>query len=162
MSQGLAALIARMPEDERRAALADLPATDLAALEHAWPVWARPDQLAPEGAWRTWLLLGGRGAGKTRSASEWVRGEVESGRRRTFGIIGPTADTLRRDVVQGSSGLLEIAPPWCRPTHEPSQRRVVWPDGAVAHLLSSEEPDRIRGVNLDGFYADELTSWANP
>lgn len=159
--KGLAALLAEMPDDDRRTALASLPPADLAALEYAWPVWARADQLAPSGDWRTWLLLGGRGSGKTRSASEWVRGEVESGRRRSIGIIGPTADTLRRDVVQGGSGLLDIAPPWCRPVHEPSQRRVVWPDGAVAHLLSSEEPDRIRGVNLDGFYGDELTSWAN-
>lgn len=90
-----------------------------------------------------------------------MRGEVEAGRRRALGIIGPTADTLRRDVVQGESGLLAIAPPGFLPQHEPSQRRVVWPNGAVAYLLSSEEPDRIRGLNLDGFWGDELTSWAD-
>ena len=65
-------------------------------------------------------------------------------------------------MVQGQSGLLAIAPPWCRPSHEPSQRRVVWPGGQVAHLLSSEEPDRIRGMNLDGGWGDEVTSWAAP
>ena len=160
MSQ-LAGLLAALPAAERREALATLPAADLAALEYAWQVWARPDQLPPTGDWRTWVQLGGRGSGKTRSAAEWVRSEVESGRRRSIGIVGPTADTLRRDVVQGQSGLLATAAPWCPPTYEPSQRRVVWPNGAVAHLLSSEEPDRIRGPNLDGFWGDELTSWAN-
>lgn len=163
----LATRLAALPEPERRAVLEGLSPADLAALEYAWPVWARPDQLPPiitvDGMpWRTWLLLAGRGAGKTRSASEWVRDQVETGRRRAIGIIGPTADTLRRDVVQGESGLLRVSPPWNLPAHEPSQRRIVWPNGAVAHLLSSEEPDRIRGVNLDGFYGDELTSWSSP
>ncbi len=156
----LATLLGALPDAERRAALAKLKPAELQALEYAWPVWARPDQLPPLTTWRTWLLLGGRGSGKTRSAAEWVRGEVEAGKRRHLGIIGPTADTLRRDVVQGPSGLLAISPSWNRPTHEPSQRRIVWPSGAVAHLLSSEEPDRIRGTNLDGFWGDELTSWA--
>jgi phage terminase large subunit-like protein len=163
----LAAHLAALPEAERRAVLAGLSVKDLAALEYTWPVWARPDQLPPaaleDGSpWRTWLLLAGRGAGKTRSASEWVRDQIETGRRRAIGIIGPTADTLRRDVVQGESGILRISPSWNLPVREPSQRRIVWPNGAVAHLLSSEEPDRIRGVNLDGFYGDELTSWSFP
>ena len=154
-------LLALSPE-ERSAALAGLTSLELEALQFCWPVWARQDQLPPPGDWRIWALIAGRGAGKTRSAAEWVRIEVEAGRRRSIGIIGPTADTLRRDVVQGESGLLRIAPSWCQPVHEPSQRRIVWPNGAVAHLLSSEEPDRIRGVNLDCFWGDELTSWNAP
>lgn len=161
---GMSALstrLAEMPSAERQAVLACLSVAELATLENYWPIWARPDQLPPPGDWRTWLLLGGRGSGKTRSAAEWVRDEVETGRRRSIGIIGPTADTLRRDVVQGGSGLIEISPSWSKPVHEPSQRRIVWPNGAVAHLLSSEEPDRIRGPNLDGFWGDELTSWSN-
>lgn len=158
----LAALLGSLPDPERRAALSKLSPSELAALEFAWPVWARPDQLPPDGPWRTWLQLGGRGSGKTRSAAEWVRAEVEGGRRQSVGIIGPTSDTLRRDVVQGGSGLLAVSPPWFQPTYEPSQRRLVWPNGAVAHLFSSEEPDRLRGPSLDGFWGDELTSWAAP
>ncbi len=167
----LADRLALLPEEERRAALEGLSEAELAAILYHWPVWARADQLAPPpirdellgttSAWRIWLLLAGRGAGKTRSAAEWVRDGVETGRRRSIGIIGPTADTLRRDVVEGESGILRIAPPWNRPVHEPSQRRIVWPNGATAYLLSSEEPDRVRGPNLDGFWGDELTSWAN-
>ena len=163
-------LLALSP-DERAAALAALSGPELEALHYCWPVWARADQLPPPSIrdeltastpWRNWLLLAGRGAGKTRSASEWVRGQIESGRRRSIGIVGPTSDTLRRDIVEGPSGLLRIAPPWFQPAHEPSQRRIVYPNGAVCYLLSSEEPDRPRGMNLDGYYWDELTSCANP
>ncbi len=147
-----------MSEDRRRAALSGLTADELLALEYDWPVWARSDQLTPRTAFRTWLMLGGRGSGKTRSAAEATRAEVESGRRASVGLVGPTADTLRRDQV---AAILRVSPPWCMPIHEPSQRRLVWPNGAVAHCLSSEEPDRIRGLNLDWVWGDELTSWAN-
>lgn len=166
----LRAHMAALPEADRRAALEALSPGELAALQWHWPLWARPDQLPPPpirdellgttAPWRAWLLCAGRGAGKTRSASEWVRDQVESGRRRSIGIVGPTADTLRRDIVEGESGLIRISPPWFQAVHEPSQRRIVWPNGATAYLFSSEEPERVRGPNLDGYYGDELTSWA--
>jgi phage terminase large subunit-like protein len=114
--------------------------------------------LPPEGEWRTWLLLCGRGSGKTRSAAEWVREQAKSGRRAQLGIIGPTADALRRIQIEGPSGVLAIAPPYCRPTFSPATRTVTWPNGAVAHLFSAEEPDRLRGPNLDGTWVDELCS----
>jgi phage terminase large subunit-like protein len=153
--------LAALPEADRRRVLVGLSEDELAALEYEWRFWARPDQLPPEGYWRTWLLLGGRGSGKTRSAAEWCRAEVESGRRLQLGIVGPTADALRRVQIEGPSGLLATAPPWFRPTYEPSRRIVTWPNGAVAHLFSAEEPDRLRGPNLDGAWCDEVTSWAN-
>ena len=165
-----ASALAALPEAERERVLATLTPAELEALPFAWPFWARPDQMAPPPLkdealgttpWRIWALIAGRGAGKTRSAAEWVRQEVEAGRRRSIGIIGPTSDTLRRDIVEGESGLIRISPPTFKAVHEPSQRRIVWPSGAVAYLLSSEEPDRVRGPNLDGFWGDELTSWAN-
>jgi phage terminase large subunit-like protein len=157
-----AADLARMPQDQRRAALEGMSAADLAALEWYWPFWARPDQLPPEGDWRTFLLLGGRGSGKSRASAEWVRAEMEAGRRRQLGAIGPTADAIRRVMVEGPSGIMNVCPPWCRPTYEPSTRRIVWPNGGIVHLFSAEEPDRLRGPNLDSFWADEITSWANP
>ena len=166
MSTTLAQLLAALPEPERRAALAQLSHDELVALEYAWPVWARFDQLPPDPnlhpMWRTWLLLAGRGAGKTRSMCEWVRAEIESGRRRAIAVLGPTADTLRRDIVQGPSGLLSVSPPSFMPIHEPSQRRVLYPNGAVVSLLSSEEPERIRGGNYDGYAVDEATSLNYP
>ena len=93
---------------------------------------------------------------------EWVRGEIESGRRRSIAVLGPTADTVRRDIVQGPSGLLAVSPPSFMPIHEPSQRRVIYPNGAVVSLNSSEEPDRLRGGNYDGYAVDELTSLSHP
>lgn len=135
--------------------------TDLAALEYCWEFWARPDQLPPNWSWRTWLLLGGRGAGKTRSAAEWVRAEMESGRRRNMGILGPTADAVRRIQVEGPSGILAVHPEWCRPSYEPSTRKIVWPNGGTAYCFSAEEPDRLRGPNLDSHWSDEITSWTD-
>ena len=157
----LAAILAALPDAQRRDALAGLPPADLAALEYEWSVWARPDQMPPAGDWRTWLLLGGRGSGKTRSSVEWVRSQIETGRRVQVGIVGPTADAVRRIQIEGPSGLLAVCPRWDRPTYEPSTRRVTWESGAVCHLFSAEEPDRLRGPNLDSAWADEITSWAN-
>ena len=155
----IVARLAGLPDDERRAILSsEFDAAELEQLEYSWPLWARQDQLAPPGDYRVWLLLGGRGSGKTRSAAEWVRAEVESGRRMRLALISPTADTLRRDVIEGASGLIAISPPWNRPQHEPSTRRLVWPNGAIAHCFSAEEPDRLRGPNLDGGWFDEIAA----
>ena len=147
--------------EQRRAALASLTPGEREELEWCWQFWGRPDQIAPPPPWRTWLLLGGRGSGKTRSASEWVRGEMEAGRRRDVGIIGPTMDQVRRIQIEGISGLLNTCPPWCRPSFEPSTRRIVWPSGSTAFLFSAEEPSRLRGPNLSAIWIDELTSMAN-
>jgi phage terminase large subunit-like protein len=86
---------------------------------------------------------------------------MESGRRRQIGIIGPTADAVRRIMIEGPSGILSVCPPWNRPTYEPSTRKIVWPNGAVAYAFSAEEPDRLRGPNFDAHWCDEITSWAN-
>jgi predicted phage terminase large subunit-like protein len=153
--------LSRLPTDARRGVLDGLTEQELSALEYEWPFWARPDQLPPPGDWRTWLLLAGRGAGKTRAAAEFIREAVESGRHANIGVVGPTADAIRRDMVEGPSGLLAIAPPWHRPEYEPSVRRIKWPGGQIAYLLSAEEPDRMRGSNLDLAWADELGSWQN-
>lgn len=147
-----------MPAEQRAAFLDSLAPIELEQLIYRWSFWARPDQLPPAGEWRTWLLLGGRGSGKTRSAAEWVRSEIEGGRRRHVGIIGPTSDAVRRIQVEGPSGILSIAPPWARPTFEPALRRLKWPNGSIAYLFSAEEPDRLRGPNLDGCWVDELAA----
>ena len=156
-----AARLALLGEAERRAALSALGEEELAALNFHWPFWARPDQLPPPGDWRTWLLLGGRGSGKTRSSAEWVRSQVETGRRGRLALCGPTSDTIRRDMVEGPSGILSVFPNWDRPSYEPSSRRIVFLNGATAYLFSAEEPDRLRGPNLDAAWCDELAAWAD-
>lgn len=155
----IARALAGLDAAQRDAVLGGLSPADLAVLERYWPLWARPDQLPPPGDWRTWLLLGGRGSGKTRSASEWVRAQAESGRHVHIGIIGPTSASVRSVMVEGPSGILACSPDDARPSFEPSMRRLVWPNNAVAHLFSAEEPDRLRGPNLSACWCDEMCAW---
>jgi Terminase large subunit, T4likevirus-type, N-terminal len=123
---------------------------------------ARAAQRPPAGDWRTWLLLGGRAAGKTRAAAELVRHWVESGQARRIGLVAPTAADYRDTMIQGPSGLLAIAPPWDRPKFEPSKRRLTWPNGAVAICLSADRPERTRGLQFDRLWCDELCAWHDP
>lgn len=156
-----AAIIAALSPEERAAFYASLTPQEREALPYLWSFWGRQDQLPPAGDWRNWGMLGGRGAGKTKAASEWLRSEVEAGKRRRIAVVGPTADAVRRIQVEGPSGILSVGPPSGRPTYEPSVRRISWSNGAVANLYSSEEPDRIRGENCDAAWCDELCSWSN-
>jgi phage terminase large subunit-like protein len=127
-----------------------------------WRLWARPNQLAPDGDWTTWLLLAGRGFGKTRTGAEFVRAEVEAGRASRVALVAPTAADARDVMVEGESGILAISPPWNRPVYEPSKRRVTWPNGALATLYSADEPERLRGPQHDLAWPDELAAWRYP
>lgn len=129
------------------------------ALDYRWDWWARPEQLPPPGDWETWLLLAGRGFGKTRTGAEWVRQQVEAKHARNVALVGPTARDVRKTMVEGESGILSVSPPWFRPLYEPSKLKLEWPNGAVAHLYSAEEPERLRGPNHDAAWADELAAW---
>jgi phage terminase large subunit-like protein len=131
---------------------------DAAAFGYDWRAWARSQQVPPTGDWRYWLILAGRGFGKTRAGAEWVRAQVEAGRRR-LALVGPTAADVRDVMVEGESGLLNISPPEGRPRYQASRRRLVWPNGAVAFLYSAEEPERLRGPQHDAAWADELAAW---
>lgn len=132
-------------------------------LFYDWAHWARPEQLPPEGeGWRYWLLLAGRGFGKTRTGAEWIKKLVHQGLAKRIGLIGPTAADVRDVMIEGESGLIAIAPPKMRPFYEPSKRRLVWPNGAMAFAYSADEPDRLRGPQHDAIWADELASWRYP
>jgi len=109
-----------------------------------------------------WLLLAGRGFGKTRVANEWVRYRVESGQAQRIALVARTAADVRDVVVEGESGLLAISPPWNRPTYEPSKRRLTWPNGAIATTYSGDQPDQLRGPQHDTALADELAAWRYP
>ena len=127
-----------------------------------WDLWARPNQLEPSGDHRFWLVLAGRGFGKTRAGVEWIRRQIETGKSRRAIVIAPTAADCRDTIVEGPSGFIACSPPWDRPKYEPSKRRLTWKNGAQVSLYSSEEPDRIRGVNCDLLLADELCAWKYP
>lgn len=148
-----------LDDDERRALLDEFPPESFV---HEWWFWARTDQLPPPGDWRAWVILAGRGWGKTRTGAEWVRSEVEAGRRGRLALIGATAADVRDVMVEGESGILATARPSFRPTYEPSKRRLTWPNGAVATTYSADEPDRLRGPQHDGGWPDELAAWRYP
>jgi phage terminase large subunit-like protein len=133
------------------------------ALENSWPAVARPNQLPPPGVWwLIWLLLAGRGFGKTRTLSEWVCEQVASERAGRIALVAATAADARDVLVEGPSGILAVAPPGFRPIYEPSKRRLTWSNGAIATTFSAEEPDRLRGPQHDAAVCDEMASWSYP
>jgi phage terminase large subunit-like protein len=106
--------------------------------------------------------MAGRGFGKTRTGAEWVRDQIEKQGKMRMALVGATAADARDIMVEGESGLLAISPPWFRPIYKPSKRGLIWPNGAIATVYSSEKPDRLRGPSHDGAWADELAAWRNP
>lgn len=158
MSVSPAALLAR--SGQAAAMLGGV--SDWRALLHDWRFWARPSQLPPPGDWRVWLMLAGRGFGKTRAGAEWVRGIAETNRRARIALVGATAGDVRRVMIEGDSGLLAIAPPRLRPRWEPSLGRLSWRSGAQAFVHSGEAPDGLRGPQFSHAWGDEVARWAWP
>lgn len=154
-------MLASLPPDLRKEVLAGFSDAQFERLLFDWRFWARPSQVAPDGDWLTWLILAGRGFGKTRTGAEWVREQVDAGYRR-IAFVAPTAADARDTMVEGESGILAISPPWNRPIYEPSKRRLTWPNGAIGTLFSAEEPERLRGPQHDAAWCDELAAWASP
>lgn len=125
-------------------------------------MWARPEQMPPPGDWFVWFLNAGRGFGKTRSGTEWIRSRVESGAARRIAFVGKTPADVRDVMVNGPGGVLENSPPWNMPIYEPSKRSLTWPNGAQALFFSAYEPDQLRGPQFDTAWCDELGSWKYP
>ncbi|MHC0053115.1 DNA-packaging protein [Actibacterium sp. D379-3] len=157
--------LACAPQAEQEAFLGGLSEGALLALPYLFEFWALPHQLPPGGDWRTWVILGGRGAGKTRAGAEWVRAEVEGarpmdpGRSRRVALVGETIEQAREVMVFGESGILACSPPDRRPKWEATRKRLVWPNGAVAQLFSAHEPESLRGPQFDAAWVDELAKW---
>ena len=103
--------------------------------------------------------VAGRGAGKTRAGAEWIQRRVEDGTMKLGCLIAPTADDIRDVMVEGPSGLLDVARPGCGRNSSPQNDGSSWPNGACAICLSGEEPERARGLNIDTLWADELACW---
>lgn len=150
--------------------LASLNEAEAQRLLTDWAMWAREDQLPPlqaqgGGPWNTWLVLGGRGAGKTRAGAEWVRG-LALGRPpfahrpvTRIALVAETMADLREVMVEGVSGILAIHPRRERPKWEPTRRRLEWPNGAVAQGFSAEDPESLRGPQFAAAWLDELAKW---
>jgi phage terminase large subunit-like protein len=138
-----------------------------------WLIWARDDQLPPapaQGAqdWTTWLILGGRGSGKTRAGAEWVRG-IALGNPAfaprpvsPIAIVGETLHDARSVMIEGLSGLLAIHPRHERPVLAASRREIEWPNGARAQFFSADDPESLRGPQFAAAWCDELCKWRYP
>ena len=159
----------RLSPHERIAFLAELKSGKLERWLHDWPQFSHRHQQPPAaaqggGAWRTWLILGGRGAGKTRAGAQWVRalalGELPyaaAGGR--IALIGESEHEVREVMIEGVSGLLAVHQPHERPMWIPSRRRVEWDNGTVAQAFSADDPESLRGPQFHAAWADELAKW---
>ena len=155
-------MLASLPPEQLATFLRRTSDRELEAIEHDWGWWGRRNQQAPKGDWRTWLLLAGRGFGKTRSGAECIRDQVIHHGRRRIALVAPTAADARDVMVEGESGLLAVGPPQQRPQYEPTKRRLTWPNGAIATTYSADEPERLRGPQHDAAWCDEIASWRYP
>lgn len=158
-------MVACAPVQEQDAFLSELGEGALCALPFLFEFWAMPHQLPPEGDWRTWVILGGRGAGKTRAGAEWVRAQVEGatpfdkGRARRVALVGETIEQVREVMVFGDSGILACSPPDRRPKWEAGRKRLVWPNGAVASVHTAFDPEGLRGPQFDAAWVDAMAKW---
>ena len=165
MRCSLAESLAALPSPALQKLLRGLTEPEADVLQWDWGFWARKDQIPPPGNWLTWLILTGRGWGKTRTGAEWVRLKVcgptplAAGQSRRIAIVAETAADARDVMVEGVTGILSVHPKDFRPVYEPSKRRVTWPNGAVATLFNAVEPDQLRGPQHDLAWSDELAKW---
>jgi phage terminase large subunit-like protein len=136
--------------------------SDWRAMLHDWRFWADSRQLPPPGDWRVWLMLAGRGFGKTRAGAEWVRSVAEADGSARIALIGATIGDVRRVMIEGESGVLAVSPAATRPKWEPSRGRLAWRSGAQAFVYSGENPDALRGPQHSHAWGDELAKWAYP
>lgn len=134
----------------------------IAQQQYDWELQARPNQRLPRGDWLTWLILAGRGFGKTRTGAEAIRYWALHGNRRRIAIIGETEKETRQVMVEGPSGILAVHPPDEAPLYEPSKFQLTWPNGAMAVCYSGDRPDQLRGPQFDAAWVDELAKFKDP
>lgn len=160
ISDHLAILEALAPA-ERRRKMGAFTEEERDELWTHWHLWGRPEQFPPKGDWRTWLVMAGRGFGKTRAGAEWVRAVAKADPDARIALVGATLPEVRAVMVEGESGLLSVGPDPQRPRFEPSLRRLVWPNGAQAMIYSALEPETLRGPQHSHAWCDEVAKWDN-
>lgn len=159
MDKSRAQILAEMPKDKQKIMLQSMTEQDLKNLQYDWSFWGRPKQQPPEGSWLTWLILAGRGFGKTRTGAEWVKQQIERGDVGRIAAIAPTSSDVRDVMVEGESGILAVMPPDLRPEWWPSKNRLEFPDGQIVLCYPATEPDRLRGPQFHKAWLDELAAW---
>lgn len=162
-------VLRNLPDEEVADILRQLGPKKAEELRHDWGFWARPEQLEPAGNWNTWVALAGRGWGKTRAGAEWVRHRIRSGDKIVH-CVAPTKGDVRRVMVEGDSGLLNVC--WSGdetyrgkhigfPVWSPTNNSLTWENGSKAVFFSAEDPERLRGPQAYSAWCDELCAWRN-
>lgn len=154
MTASLASSLASLSNEKRLEILEGLTEEDFIQLEHDWGFWGRPEQIAPAELWSTWLILAGRGFGKTRTGAEWIREKKDTSP--LIALVGETVADVRDVMIEGESGILRCSPKDERPIYTKSLRKLTWPNGAEAHCYSGEDPDQLRGPQHFAAWVDEL------
>jgi phage terminase large subunit-like protein len=159
----------KLPDDEFYAILDELGPQKVEELKYTWEFWAREEQLEPKGNWDYWVLNAGRGFGKTRTGAEWVRHRIKRGDGRVA-CVAPTKGDVRRVMVEGESGLLNVCSKYDksyrgvnlgRPEWYPTNNTLVWENGAKVEFFSAEDPERLRGPQFHSAWCDEVAAWRN-
>lgn len=153
--------LAKLEQDRRRELFRELAEDEQEALKFHWRLWARSEQLPPTGNWQCWLICAGRGFGKTRAGSEWVREVARLEPAARIALVGASIPEARAIMVEGESGILSCTPGGFRPEFEPSLKRLRWPSGAQAFLYSAAEPESLRGPQHSHAWCDEIAKWDN-
>src|SRR3954447_1181051 len=159
-----------LSENRRNYILTYLTGRELHEIDSRWKLFAHehqlPPDLAPDGnPWSTWLLIGGRGAGKTRAGAEWVRAQAlglapfATEKASRIALVGETEHDVREVMIEGVSGLLAVHGWHERPTWQPSRKRLEWRDGQVAQVFSAEDPESLRGPQFCCAWSDEMAKW---
>ena len=126
-----------------------------------WGLFGRIDQMPPPGDWRIWMVCAGRGFGKTRAGSEWVRQIARTTPEARIALVGASIAEVRSIMVEGESGILAVTPPEHKPDFEPSLKRLTWRNGAQAFFYSAAEPEGLRGPQHSHAWCDEIAKWDN-
>lgn len=160
--EATARALATLPVEQVEAFFASLSPVEAVALEHDWSFWARPEQREPVGSWLVWVIQAGRGWGKTRTGAEWTTAQAKANPGCRIALVGKEPDDYRDTMIQGEAGLLKCAPPWFKPTFNPSLRKLTWPNGSQAFCYSAETPDDLRGPAHHFAWVDEFCKFKHP
>lgn len=163
----IASYVASLPENQTQAWLSSLTESQCTALLHNWDFLARPKQLPPSGTWSFWLVLAGRGFGKTLTGAQWAIRKAREMPGSHGALVAATSKDARKTMLSADSrhvadmpGILAISPPDFIPKYEPSNRQLTWPNGTIGTLYTAEEPDRLRGPQHHWGWVDEVATWA--
>ena len=162
MGRSLLERLALMDDAEREAVLAGILPEDRLELLESWLATARPEQLPPDGDGDVWMILAGRGFGKTRAGAEWVTAMADSHPGCRIALVGTTAHDAESVMLEGESGLLAVAGEDFAPEYRVGRRQLLWPNGSMATLFSAVEPDQLRGPQFHFGWCDELAAWPQP